>query len=161
MEEKQTARTVTFWLRPELEKEIGARGDNRSFVIHRDMERLYALYGRSLREVGLSLPEAWFLADMLNGSLMDATSASLLWASAEDACALDGLDGKWELDGKAFVEKLKGLSSIQAMALIDAAERFWQATAKSTETEKSTEAGDTMLRTFFGAALPPPEEGTK
>jgi hypothetical protein len=136
MHKKQNKpKAVSFWMRPELEKEIEERGDNRTLVIHRDLERLYTLYRLALREVKLTLPECWFLVDMLNGSMMDAYTAGTLWASAEDACSMDGLDKKWEIDGKAFVEKLKALSYVQALALVDAAERFWQANTGSMEDE--------------------------
>ena len=142
---KKEPRTVSIYLRPALETELEARGDNRNHVIHRDLERLYTLYRLALREVKLTLPECWFLVDMLNGSLMDANTAGLLWASAEDACALDGLDKKWQVDGKAFVEKLKKLSDTQALALVDAAERFWQANTGSMDDED--------IRRFFGVAI--------
>ena len=142
---KKEPRTVSIYLRPALETELEARGDNRNHVIHRDLERLYTLYRLALREMKLTLPEAWFIVDMLNGSLVDAYSAGLLWASAEDACALDGLDKKWQVDGKAFVEKLKALSPVQALALVDAAERFWQANTGSMDDED--------IRRFFGVAV--------
>lgn len=142
---KKEPRTVSIYLRPELEAELEARGDNRNHVIHRDLERLYTLYRLALREVKLTLPECWFLVDMLNGSLMDANTAGLLWADAEDACALDGLDKKWQVDGKAFVEKLKKLSDAQALALVDATERFWQANAGT--------ADDEDIKKFFGVAI--------
>ena len=146
MHKKQNKpKAVSFWMRPELEKEIEERGDNRTLVIHRDLERLYTLYRLALREVKLTLPEAWFLVDMLNGSLVDAYSAGTLWASAEDACALDGLDKKWKIDGKVFVEKLKRLSDIQALALVDAAERFWQANTGS--------MGEEDIKRFFRMAV--------
>ena len=145
MTKEKEPRTVSFWMRPELDEELSARGDNRSHIIHRDMERLYTLYRRTLREVSLSLPECWFIVDMLNGSLMDANTAGLLWASAEDACSMDGLDKKWQVDGKAFVQKLKNLSSIQALALIDAAERFWQANTGA--------ADDEDIKRFFGPVI--------
>jgi hypothetical protein len=138
--EKKEPRTVSIYLRPALETELEARGDNRNHVIHRDLERLYTLYRLALRDVKLTLPEAWFIVDMLNGSLMDAYTAGTLWASAEDACAMDGLDKKWQVDGKAFVEKLKALSPVQALALVDAAERFWQ-------------ADDEDIKKFFGVAI--------
>ena len=138
-------RAVSFWMRPELGKEIEERGDNRTLVIHRDLERLYTLYRLALREVKLTLPEAWFLVDMLNGSLVDAYTAGTLWASAEDACALDGLDKKWKIDGKVFVEKLKALSHVQALALVDAAERFWQANTGS--------MGEEDIKRFFRMAV--------
>jgi len=142
---KKEPRTVSIYLRPALETEIEARGDNRNHVIHRDLERLYTLYRLALREMKLTLPEAWFIVDMLNGSLVDAYSAGTLWASAEDACALDGLDKKWQVDGKAFVEKLKALSPVQALALVDAAERFWQANTGSMKDED--------IKKFFGVAI--------
>ena len=142
---KKEPRTVSIYLRPALETEIEARGDNRNHIIHRDLERLYTLYRLSLREVKLTLPECWFLVDMLNGSLVDAYSAGTLWASAEDACALDGLDKKWQVDGKALVTKPKALSPVQALALVDAAERFWQANTGSMDDED--------IRRFFGVAI--------
>jgi len=145
MSKQKEPRSVSIYLRPVLEAEIEARGDNRNHIIHRDLERLYTLYRLALREVKLTLPECWFLVDMLNGSLMDANTAGLLWASAEDACALDGLDKKWQVDGKAFVEKLKALSPVQALALADAAERFWQANTGSMDDED--------IRRFFGVAI--------
>jgi len=142
---KKEPRTVSIYLRPALETELEARGDNRNHVIHRDLERLYTLYRLALREMKLTLPEAWFIVDMLNGTMMDANTAGLLWADAEDACALDGLDKKWQVDGKAFVEKLKALSPVQALALADAAERFWQANTGSMEDED--------IRKLFGVAI--------
>ena len=143
--EKKEPKTASIWLRPELEKELISRGSNRSQIIHRDLERLYTLYRLALREMKLTLPEAWFIVDMLNGTIMDANTAGLLWASAEDACALDGLDKKWQVDGKAFVEKLKALSPVQALALADAAERFWQANTGT--------ADDEDIKKFFGVAI--------
>ena len=38
----------------------------------------------------------------------------------------DRLAEKWGVDGPALVEKLRGLNEMQALAIIDAAERFWQ-----------------------------------
>ncbi len=142
---KKEPRTVSIYLRPVLEAELEARGSNRNHIIHRDLERLYTLYRLALREVKLTLPEAWFIVDMLNGSMMDANTAGLLWAEAEDAIALDGLDKKWKIDGKAFVEKLKKLSDAQALALVDAAERFWQANTGT--------ADDEDIKKFFGVAI--------
>jgi hypothetical protein len=149
--EKKEPKTASIWLRPELEKELISRGSNRSQIIRRDLERLYTLYRLALREMKLTLPECWFIADMLNGSLMDAYTAGLLWAEAEDAIALDGLDKKWQVDGKALVKKLKALSHVQALALVDAAERFWQANTGT--------ADDEDIKKFFGVAMPEPHSG--
>ena len=146
MHKKQNKpRAVSFWMQPELGKEISERGDNRTLVIHRDLERLYTLYHYALQDISLSLQEAWFVVDILNGTPMDAETANMLWAEAEDACNLDGLDKKWSIDGKALVEKLKKLSRTQSLALIDAAERFWQANTGGMSDEE--------LRKFFRPAI--------
>lgn len=131
------AKTVGIYLYPETDQGILRRGDNRSHGINRDLERLYTLYRRTIRETPLALKEACLLVDALNGSLMDANTAHLLWASIEDACKLDGLAGKWEVDGLALVEKLMDMSAFQCMALIDAAERFWAIP----DTERELEEG--------------------
>ncbi|MFY9604024.1 MAG: hypothetical protein WAR00_05190, partial [bacterium] len=63
-----------------------------------------------------------------------------------------GLDKKWQVDGKALVKKLKALSHVQALALVDAAERFWQA---NTGTNTGT-ADDEDIKKFFGVAMSEP-----
>lgn len=83
------------------------------------------MYGRAIKEIPLTYKEACLIVDTLNGVLMDANSARLLWAEIEDACRLDGADNKWEVDGTALVEKLKKLPLMHCMALVDAAECFW------------------------------------
>lgn len=118
-------RNISIWLRAELDTELQKRGDNRTQIITRDLDRLYTSYRRALKEVRLSLAEASLIVDALNGVMMDANSAVLLWAEIADAVQLDGLDKKWTVDGTALVDKLRGLSNIQALAIIDAAERFW------------------------------------
>ena len=72
------------------------------------------------------MAEACLIVDSLNGSIMDANTAQVLWAGIADSIRLDGLDKKWDVDGPALVEKLQGLNVLQAMALVDAAERFWE-----------------------------------
>ncbi len=112
-----------IWLRDDLAAEIAARGTNRSGTISRDLERLYTLYQRNLPR-DLTIQEACLIVDVLNGTLMDANSAGLLYAEVEDGCNLEGLAEKWGIDGPALVGKLK-VNDIQALAIIDAAERFW------------------------------------
>ena len=107
-------------------KQVEERGKARSTVITRDLDRLYTLYRRVLRRTNLSLDEACLITDALNGSLMTADTAHLLWASIEDAIKYERLDEKWNVNGKALVQKLRcTLNEIQTMAVIDAAERFW------------------------------------
>lgn len=116
---------VTITLPPNVIEDIDSRGDNRSGSIARDLDRLYTLYKHALRDIPLSVGEACLLCDVLNGTMMDANSAVLLWAEVSDGVRLNGLDRKWDVDGKAFVARLRALDHIHALALIDAAERFW------------------------------------
>ena len=131
------AKTLGVYLYSETINEVAVRGENRSQTINRDLERLYDLYRRAIQETPLPLAEASLLVDCLNGSLVDARSAGMLWANVEDGIKYDGLEGKWEVDGKALVEKLRRLNQVQCLALIDAAERFWALPA----TERGIEEG--------------------
>lgn len=107
-------------------EELRARGESRSGTIRRDLERLYALYKYALREVELSASEAALICDALNGALVDASSASMLWAEVEDAIRASDLAEKWNVDGPALVEKLRSLDRTACLALADSAERFWR-----------------------------------
>lgn len=119
-------KTVSIWLRPELDAAMALRGDNRSQTMAQDLGRLYALYDRALREIDLTENEAMLIVDALNGVLIGADAGALLWANIADSIRLDGLDEKWSVDGPALVEKLQAMTATQAMAVLDAAERFWQ-----------------------------------
>jgi hypothetical protein len=123
---------------------LGTRSENESGIASRDLERLYTLYKHALREVPLSENEACLLCDVLNGTLMDANSAALLWAEVEDGIRLDGLDQKWEVDGPALVKRLQALDRLHCLALIDAAERFWAETPQ----EPAREAVRRFFRTI-------------
>jgi hypothetical protein len=118
------AKTFGIHIRKYIEEEFISRGGT-SVTVNQDLERLYDLYRRAIREVPLALDEARLIVDCCNGTIYDARSAPMLWASIEDSCHLDGLDAKWGIDGPALVEKLKGLTQLQSLALVDAAERFW------------------------------------
>ncbi|MDK2883320.1 MAG: hypothetical protein PWP58_1656 [Bacillota bacterium] len=134
---------ISVTLTPEVLTELHARGP-RSTVINRDLDRLYTLYRRALAQVGLTTREALLIADALNGILMDVTTVPLFWAQIQDAIAVEHLDKKWQVDGQALVEKLRGLNEIQALAVIDAAERFWH--------ENPGESPEDRVREIFRCA---------
>lgn len=119
-------RKTSIYLRDELEAQLKARSKELSSVINRDLERIYALYARSLRQIILTPDEACLIVDSQNGTLHDARSAPMLWAGIEDSIHLDGLAEKWDIDGPALVEKMKQWNDIQCLAVIDAVERFWE-----------------------------------
>ena len=120
-----TVQRISVSIYQPLIDQIEERGEARSTIISRDLERLYTLYQRALRRVDLTIDEACLVVDALNSSLMTADTAHLLWAGIEDAIQHENLAEKWGVDGQALVEKLRSLNEVQSMAVIDAAERFW------------------------------------
>jgi hypothetical protein len=110
---------------PAVMAQVLSRGPAKSTIINRDLERLYQSYDMALSTTELTQSEAMLICDCCNGSLFDAKSARMLWASIEDSCSLDGLDIKWEVDAKELIEKIRNLPAFTRMAIIDAAERIW------------------------------------
>lgn len=104
-------------------------------VAARDLERYYAAIAAELRRLDLSRNEAMLIIDSLNGVLHHTPEAeqTMLWAGISDSIELDGLDGKWEVDGAALVAKLRALSLVGALAVIDASERYWVAVERDEE----------------------------
>jgi len=111
-------------LQPATIAKLDERG-SRSSVINRDLDRLYTLYSRALRRIGLTIDEACLIVDVLNGTIRDTRSALMFSFGVKDAIELDGLDEKWNVDGRALIEKLSTLDEISCMAVVDAAERYW------------------------------------
>lgn len=115
----------------EVESRVGQK--SRSDVVSRDLDRLYSLYRRAIGSLDLTVQEASLLLDALNGSIYDVATAPMLWAAVEDRISFDRLDEKWGVDGPALVEKLKALTDVQALAIIDAGERYWYGDTKYQE----------------------------
>jgi len=110
---------------PHILEELAKRGPQRAPIVNRDLERLYGLYARALRRVKLTIDEACLIVDALNGTLHDVTSGTRFWIGVQDSIEMDELDEKWGVDGKTLIEKLSKLDDLTAMAIVDAAERFW------------------------------------
>ena len=99
---------------------------SRDRVAARDLARYYAVLASELARLDLTRNETMLIIDSLNGTVHDTPeSARLLWAGVADAITLDGLAEKWSVDGPALVAKLRSLSLAGALAVIDAAERWW------------------------------------
>lgn len=112
----------------DLQADLEARqtGDEGlGLVAKRDLERYYSLLQRELRTAREALTENEMLAlcNLANGTLWDATSAPLLWAETADAhpATLE----KWNVDQEALVAKLRTLSPITLVAIVDAIEQWW------------------------------------
>ena len=99
---------------------------DRSAVIAKSLDRyFYALSAarRGLRE-RFSAAEQGLLIDVMNGALF-ASPCAIGFLEHEVAAALiDGAAERWHVDGPALMKKLKALSYVEKLALIDAAERW-------------------------------------
>lgn len=74
----------------------------------------------------LTVNESLLLIDALNGTLIYPELAEqLLPLEISDAIAFDALDKKWDVDGAALIEKLKGMDNAQANAVLDKIKKFW------------------------------------
>lgn len=131
MAKRRDQKVAYVRINPRLEAEIEARKEeglmSMNRVIERDLERYYQLL-RAARVEGkrvLSPDEQALIADNLNGSIFDAFSIQLLPHHVADGINLEGLDEKWDVDGRALIEKLEAMSPITIAAIVDAAERFW------------------------------------
>lgn len=141
----------------DLESDLLARtgaGDRPEWTAHRDLERYYTTLAAELARVRLSEREALILVAAKNGSLDDARSAALLWASIDDYVTGAREDastwhdeGEQEIGGAVFgshpggeeaagaltakeqavlVAKLRVLTPGGALAVVDACERWWR-----------------------------------
>lgn len=114
----------------DLAPDLGARAGNRSspsLVAKRDLERLYHLVDRELERLNLTEPEASLIVDALNGTLHAPHTVPLLAFGVTDALEHDGLATKWGVNASDLIDKLRALSPLQCLAVVDAAERAWRA----------------------------------
>jgi hypothetical protein len=99
---------------------------DQSFVetVRRDLTRYYFLLPRALPT--FSDAEASLIVDALNGTIFHPETIGLLWAEIDEAVRNAGLAEKWRVDGAALVSRLRDLSFVEALAIVDAVERFWR-----------------------------------
>lgn len=111
-------------------------GDNVSGAVNKALERYEAILerGRShLLEI-LSENEMALVMDVLNGVMFsDTISIHMVYAEVEDGISMDRLDQKWGVDGKILSEKIKKLKYAEKVALVDAAERWWNFVASGNQ----------------------------
>ncbi len=70
--------------------------------------------------------ELKLIVDVFNGTALTAGIAGQhLLLSCSDGIELNNLDAKWDVDRKAFLEKLQSLSVFQAACLEIWANGFW------------------------------------
>ncbi len=123
----------------EIEARVGATGASASETARRDLARYYELLRREREGLELSEAEASLICEALSGlSRLDEIGPQLAWAEVADAIRLRRLDERWGVDGPRLIRRLQELSPGQRVALADAVERFWAASA-SGETRPTAE----------------------
>jgi hypothetical protein len=99
---------------------------DRSSVIAKSLDRYFyaiAAARRGLRS-RFNSAEQGLILDVANGALF-ASPCAIGFLEHEVAAALvDGAAEKWQVDGPALMKKLKALSYVEKLALIDAVERW-------------------------------------
>ncbi len=102
-------------------------GEGLSGLVNSIVDRYWRCCERSMPE--LKLGEWCCIFDALNGCWMQEFAESLptyLIAEVADHIKLNGAAQKWAINGEALLGKLVALDYAQAMAVWDAAERFWR-----------------------------------
>lgn len=134
---------ISISLMPEVAARIAKRherGDagNRSFAIAKQLNRYFDMIDHCKRELRsmLSDKECALILDAFNGTaFMDTVSIRYAWHEIADAIDMDRLDHKWEVDGKALVDKLQSLSFGHLIALVDSTEIWWNRVASGEQLE--------------------------
>lgn len=102
------------------------RGEDASTVSLRDLKRYYALLNYHLLELTFTANEASLVCEALKDYRFedDSEQARTIWKRVDAAIQRDHLDQKWSVNS-TFIPKLRALSHLQAIALVDAVERYW------------------------------------
>ncbi len=133
---------INFRAIPPLDRHLAARTrttGTRSVmntVAADDLARYYTLLATELATVSLSRGQALAICDILNGATIDHLFVSApvvcLAAELEDAVD-DDLGDKWDIDLPALIAMVKTWRPAQALAVIDAVERWWAAESRDHE----------------------------
>ncbi len=123
---------IDFRAVPPLDTELASRRRDTAgsgTVAAEGLNRYFTLLAAELREITLTRGEALLLCDVLNGTLADhpmwARAGNQLLAAELEDSAPDGYAEKWEVELTAFVDRVRGWTRTQALAVTDAVERFW------------------------------------
>src|SRR3990167_9256969 len=125
---------ATRWsitLPPDIAEQIESRspGDrDRSGAIAHSLDRYFFLLGQARRRLAeqFSESEISLILDALNGTMwLEPLVFQVAWGEVSDAIRLSGLAGKWDVDDRALVKRLRQLSLTETAALVDASERWW------------------------------------
>lgn len=124
---------IGFKVSPELAAAIDSRtreGGSANLTARRDLERYYSALRYALASVELAEGEAKLVCDALNecweaGVTTPSEARAHLSLEVEDAIRLHGAAKKWGVDSDKLRSTIAHLDDVQALAVMDAVERFW------------------------------------
>lgn len=95
-------------------------------VIRRDLERYYLACEASLRKLAFDYPEARLLVDMLTYTTLKGEAARFIWAELDERvrAAKPPLNEQEKVVAEFLINRLRGISVCDALAIIDAIEIF-------------------------------------
>lgn len=143
-----TVEKYSISLAPEIAEAVKRRQDasgegyDRSTVINRSLARYFEIIEVGRRRLAelLSNGEIGLVLDVFNGTLF-AEPFSIQMVPIEVADSLpDGYAEKWKVDGPALVQKLRGLTYAESVALVDCVERWWNRVGAGESRLKPAEA---------------------
>lgn len=103
------------------------RGEDTNAIELRDLKRYYALLNYHLIEIYLTQGECQLVCEALKDYRIedDPDRARTIWKQVHAAVLRDNLDRKWNVNREKFHSKIQDLNQLQAVALVDAVERYW------------------------------------
>ncbi len=120
------SKAITFRARS-LAADLDGRGGQDVATVRRCLERYFHALRAELAGVDLTEAEASLVVDACNGVLFEGHSIPLLWAEVDNTIRRDGVDSP------GLVEELRSLTYTQALAVVDAAARYWTAQGEHAE----------------------------
>jgi hypothetical protein len=136
---------ISITIEPQVLAWVDERADVRSEQINGDLARYYRLLAEirpTLRE-RFSPEEISLILDSCNGWMMDFSSPQFIWANVADSIRLNQLDQKWGVSKPDdLVQRLRGLSLLESIALADAITRWWHAVGEGDHTRDPARALD-------------------
>lgn len=123
-------------------------------VIERDINRLYLMYRRSLLQLDLTFEEVKFVCNTINKEnnlrlINTIDTGTTLWLRIKEYAAVNQLTEEAGIDIDKLIKKLQKLSIIEAMALIDSAERFLKCCSDDPKLMESQTEKDNLLKELF------------
>ena len=112
---------------PALSIALLQRGEDSRLVELRDLRRYYTLLNYHLLETNWTESEAHLICEALKDYQFedDPEQARTVWKQIHNAVHRDHLDQKWSINQEIFHRKVQDLNELEAIALVDAVERYW------------------------------------